>query len=113
METPNPTVNPSSIVDILTLRYDTSIQPNLPKKSWEDFVPIDNPPSIPSIETSICAEIETNLEDALEKVNIALSIFDESTQGISNIIDTKAEILWKLNRIDEALEEIEKSEVVR
>ena len=42
METPNSTVNPSSIVDILTLRYDTSIQPNLPKKSWEDFVPIDH-----------------------------------------------------------------------
>jgi len=49
VEIPNPTVNPSSIVDILTLRYDTSIQPNLPKKHWEDFVPIDKSPSIPSI----------------------------------------------------------------
>ena len=62
METPNLTVSPSSIVDILTLRYDTSIQPNLPKKTWEDFIPIDKPPSIPSIENSICNEIESNLE---------------------------------------------------
>ena len=68
METPNPTVNPSSIVDILTLRYDTSIQPNLPKKTWEDFIPIDKPPNVPSIENSICSEIESNLESHNSKM---------------------------------------------
>ena len=74
METPNSTVNPSSIVDILTLRYDTSIQPNLPKKSWEDFAPIDKPPNISSIESSICDAIESNLESYNSKdVSIALS----------------------------------------
>ena len=62
METSNPSLNPSSIVNILTLRYDTSINPNLPKKTWKDFIPIDKPPSIPSIETSICDEIESNLQ---------------------------------------------------
>ena len=58
METPNPTVNPSSIVDILTLRYDPSINPNLPKKTWKDFEPIEEPVNLLSIENSICNEIE-------------------------------------------------------
>ena len=84
METPNPAVNPSSIVDILTLRYDTSIQPNLPKKSWEDFVPIDKPPSITSIETSICDEIESNLQSHNSKeASIALSGGVDSTLVLS------------------------------
>ena len=84
METPNPTVHPSSIVDILTLRYDTSIQPNLPKKSWEDFVPIDKPPSITSIENSICNEIENNLESHSSKdISIALSGGVDSTLVLS------------------------------
>jgi len=84
VETPNPTVDTSSIVDILTLRYDTSIQPNLPKKSWEDFVPIDKPPSITSIENSICSEIENNLESHSSKdVSIALSGGVDSTLVLS------------------------------
>ena len=42
------------------------------------------------------AERNENLNSALEKVNIALHLLDESTQGYANIIDTKAELLWKL-----------------
>jgi len=61
VETSNPTVNPSSVIDILTLRYDTYVQPNLPKKTWEDFAPIDKPPNITSIESSICDAIDSNL----------------------------------------------------
>ena len=41
MEISNSSINPSSIVNILTLRYDPSISPNLPKKTWKDFEPID------------------------------------------------------------------------
>ena len=37
MEISNSKLNSSSIVDILTLRYDSSIIPNLPKKTWNDF----------------------------------------------------------------------------
>ena len=98
METPNPTFNPSSIVDILTLRYDTTIQPNLPKKSWEDFVPIDKPPSIPSIETSICDEIESNLQSHnFKDVSIALSGGVDSTLVLSLLRKTNPDL--KINAI--------------
>ena len=98
METPNSTVNISSIVDILTLRYDTSIQPNLPKKSWEDFVPIDKPPSITSIETSICDEIESNLQSHNSKeASIALSGGVDSTLVLSLLRKTNPDL--KINAI--------------
>ena len=98
METPNPTVNPSSIVDILTLRYDTSIQPNLPKKSWEDFVPVDKPPSISSIENSICREIESNLESYNSKdASIALSGGIDSTLVLSSLRKINSDL--KINAV--------------
>ena len=98
METPNPMVNPSSIVDILTLRYDTSIQPNLPKKHWEDFVPIDKPPSIPSIESSICSEIESNLESHNSKdASIALSGGVDSALVLSLLRKTNPDL--KINAV--------------
>ena len=37
MEGFNSALNASSIVNILTLRYDPSINPILPKKTWNDF----------------------------------------------------------------------------
>ena len=98
MEISNSTVNSSSIVDILTLRYDTSIQPNLPKKSWEDFVPIDKPPSITSIETSICDEIESNLQSHnFKDVSIALSGGVDSTLVLSLLRKTNPDL--KINAI--------------
>jgi len=98
VETPNTIFNPSSIVDILTLRYDTSIQPNLPKKSWEDFVPIDKPPSITSIETSICDEIESNLQSHnFKDVSIALSGGVDSTLVLSLLRKTNPDL--KINAI--------------
>ena len=51
-------------------------------------------------------EINQNLDNALEKVNLALSQMEKDAQGIANIIDTKAEVLWKLGRIDEAIKTI-------
>ena len=56
METSNSLLNPSSIVNILTLRYDPSISPNLPKKTWKDFEIIDEPPNIELIENLISKE---------------------------------------------------------
>jgi asparagine synthase (glutamine-hydrolysing) len=98
VETPNSTVNPSSIVDILTLRYDTSIKPNLPKKSWKDFVPIDKPPSITSIENSICSEIESNLESHSSKdISIALSGGVDSTLVLSLLRKTNPDL--KINAV--------------
>ena len=53
------------------------------------------------------SELNINLNDALEKVEYALEIFNENDIGIDNIIDTKAELLWKLGMKDKAIAEIQ------
>ena len=98
METPNSIVSPSSIVDILTLRYDKSIQPNLPKKSWEDFTPKDKAPNVSSIESSICRAIESNLESYNSKdASIALSGGVDSTLVLSLLRKTRPDL--KINAV--------------
>ena len=57
MEAFNSTLDASSIVNILTLRYDPSISSNLPKKTWKDFVTTNEIPSTDFIETQIENEI--------------------------------------------------------
>ena len=54
------------------------------------------------------AELEINLEDALVKVQkaIVLTINDPSQ---ANIIDTEAEIYWKLKRFDDAINSIDRA----
>ena len=54
-------------------------------------------------------ELEKNLDQALEKINHAINIADENTNGIANIIDTKAEVLWKLGKNEMAIEAIEEA----
>ena len=54
-------------------------------------------------------ELDLNLDLALTKINHALNIIDQDANGIANIIDTKAEILWKLGKIDEAIKTIEEA----
>ena len=55
------------------------------------------------------AEIETNLEDALEKIRKAVVITADDSDRQAGIIDTEAEVLWKMNRYNEAIETIERS----
>ena len=55
-------VKPHSITNILTLRYDPSIKPNLPKKTWSDFRPSIQKPSIEFIEKSIKGTIRKHLD---------------------------------------------------
>ena len=54
-------------------------------------------------------EINKNLDVALNQVNHALNIINKEDNGIANIIDTKAEILWKLGRTNEAIKVIEQA----
>ena len=54
-------------------------------------------------------ELDLNLDLALTKINHALNIIDQDANGIANIIDTKAEVLWKLGRIVEAIKIIEEA----
>ena len=53
---------PSSITNILTLRYDPSIVPNLSRKTWNDFKPRTEKPSIEFVEKSIVNAIRKQLD---------------------------------------------------
>jgi len=89
----NLTLQPLSIVNILTLRYDPSIKPNLPIKTWKDFQSANKPPNVEFIEKSICHSIEQKLTkfDG-EKISIALSGGIDSTLVLSLIRKVKPDI---------------------
>ena len=55
------------------------------------------------------SELEINLEKALEKTELAVNLTSDDPDSQSNIIDTKAEILWKLGKIQDAINVIEKA----
>ena len=89
----NSPLEPSSFVNILTLRYDPSIKPNLPKKTWKDFVSINESPSIEFIEKSICNSIEQKLKTFEgQKICIALSGGVDSTLVLSLVRKIKPDI---------------------
>jgi asparagine synthase (glutamine-hydrolysing) len=108
VETSNPKINPSSIVDILTLRYDSSIIPNLPKKTWIDFKPNNIIPNAELIEDLILKDISNNLESLNpKKLCIALSGGVDSTLILSLLrksnpdIEIEAISIKLANSIDE------------
>ena len=49
------------------------------------------------------SELNYNLDDALEKIELGINIIDKSDNSYPYLLDTKAEILWKLNRKEEAI----------
>tara|TARA_B100000579_G_C22841292_1_gene861706 strand:+ start:2180 stop:3052 length:873 start_codon:yes stop_codon:yes gene_type:complete len=53
------------------------------------------------------AELNKNLNDALLKINYALNLVDAGFKQYPNILDTKAEILWKLGETDKAIKIID------
>ena len=86
-------VKPNSITNILTLRYDPSIKPNLPKKTWNDFKPSIQKPSLEFIEKSIQETIKKQLNaTSLNKICIALSGGIDSTLILTLIKKTMPEI---------------------
>jgi len=102
------TVNSSSFVNILTLRYDSSVNPNLPKKNYHDFEPIQEQPNIKLIEKSICNNIEQKLESFdNQKICIALSGGVDSTLVLSLLrkikpdVDVEALSIKFANSVDE------------
>ena len=68
----------------------------------------DNPGALNSYAWRM-AEIETNLEDALLKVRKAIVITADDPSRQAGIIDTEAEVLWKMDRYDEAIKAIERA----
>jgi asparagine synthase (glutamine-hydrolysing) len=93
VEDSNLKINPSSLVNILTLRYDPYLKPNLPIKTWNDFEPTNDLPNIQSIETSICNSLEQKLQkfDG-QKISIALSGGVDSTLVLSLIRKIRPDI---------------------
>ncbi len=55
------------------------------------------------------SEFNTNLEDALKKAKHAVELLKDDPSAQANVIDTEAELLWKLGRIEEAVASIEKA----
>ena len=93
MDNNSQTVNSSSFVNILTLRYDSSVNPNLPKKNYHDFEPIQEQPNIKLIEKSICNNIEQKLESFdNQKICIALSGGVDSTLVLSLLRKIKPDV---------------------
>ena len=55
------------------------------------------------------SELDKNLEDALYKIDMALILIGEEHQAYANILDTKAEVLWKIGDIKDAVLTIDKA----
>ena len=93
MDNHNYRIESSSLVNTLTLRYDPSIKPNLPKKTWKDFETINELPIIESIEKSFCNSIEQKLKMFNgKKISIALIGGVDSTLVLSLIRKIKPDI---------------------
>ena len=90
MENSNSTINPSSLVNILTLRYDPNLKSNLPIKTSNDFKSTIESIPIDSIEKSILNYIEQKLETySNEKmpahvVDLTIDAFKESGKALNN-----------------------------
>jgi len=55
------------------------------------------------------AEIDTNLKDALLKARKAVVLTADDPVRQAGIIDTEAEVLWKMKRFEGAIEAIERA----
>jgi len=54
-------------------------------------------------------ELNQNLDDALDKINVSLSLINQGDQAYPMVLDTKAEILWKLEKTSEAIQVIDQA----
>ena len=82
----NSIINSSSLVNILTLRYDPNLKPNLPIKTWNDFKPTIELKNFQAIENSIINYVKQKLENFQgDKISIALSGGVDSTLVLSLI----------------------------
>ena len=51
-------------------------------------------------------EVNKELNDALEKINTGLSLTEKTDSSYPALLDTKAEVLWKMDLFDEAIKVI-------
>lgn len=100
--------NPLTIKNILTLRYDPTQKPLLPKLSWKDFVSNKSEPSLEFIEQSIKNQIPKDITN----VSIALSGGVDSTLSLTMLRDVlpDAEINAISVRFAESVDEVAAAE---
>jgi len=76
-------LSPNSIKNILTLRYNPSISPTLPKLTWNNFTSTNNESSIKFIEKSMVNTLQNSVGDDCKKISIALSGGIDSTLNLA------------------------------
>ena len=54
-------------------------------------------------------ELNINLDNALQKINLSLSLIEDDDKNQAMINDTKAEVYWKLGKVDKAIITINES----
>ena len=54
-------------------------------------------------------ELNINLNNALQKINLSLSLIENNDKNQAMINDTKAEVYWKLGQVDKAIITINES----
>ena len=54
-------------------------------------------------------ELNKELKDGLEKINKALLLTDKTDPSYPQLLDTKAEVLWKMDLFDEAIKVIDEA----
>lgn len=85
-------LNPTSIRNILTLRYDASQKPILQKLSWHEFVSNDKTPSINFVENIIQKTIRDQIEYRTKNICIALSGGVDSTLALALLRKTLPDV---------------------
>ena len=54
-------------------------------------------------------ELNSNLQNALNKINKGLDLINTENQSYPYLLDTKAEVLWKMGDINNAIKIIDKA----
>ncbi len=72
-------INPNSVTSILTLRYDSTLKPLLPKLTWKDFLPSKSSNETEYVETAITENFKKIIGFQTKKVSLALSSGVDST----------------------------------
>ena len=72
-------INFRSITNILTLRYDSTLKPLLPKLTWNDFLSSKSSNEVEYVESKIIDNLKKLIGSKTKRVSIALSAGIDST----------------------------------